>query len=378
MSEQGVEKRLYDEAFVFDFFQAVRLMQRLAPERAPVGLAGPPSREVVRFRALPSLTFPASSLYEITKPPAGATVPGMIVTFFGLTGPSGVLPRHYTDLIMRLDRERKGEERRALREWLDLFNHRLISLFYRAWEKYRFWIAYERGEPTRDDPDTFTRALHSVVGLGTGGLRNRLRVSAVELGRERERLLAGVEDLTLLHYAGLLAQRKRNASGLEALLADYFGVPVRVRQFVGQWLQLEPSSQSRLGTADGNCSLGEDTVAGERVHDCQGKVRIRLGPLGYSRFVEFLPDRSLTPENKAFFLLVHLVRLYVGAEFDFDVQPVLCADAIPECQLADEAPGPLLGWNTWLTSQQPADDAEDALFASEVVVRVDEGVSGGV
>jgi type VI secretion system protein ImpH len=373
MSAPGVEKRLYDEAFAFDFFQAVRLMQRLAPERAPVGHDGPPGREVARFRALPSLTFPASSLFEVTRPPPGSTVPRMVVTFLGLTGPSGVLPRHYTDLILRLERERKGEERRALREWLDLFNHRLVSLFYRAWEKYRFWLAYERGEPGRDDPDTFTRALHAVVGLGTGGLRDRLRVAAVELGRGRERLLARVEDLTLLHYAGLLAQRKRNASGLEALLADYFGVPVRVRQFVGQWLQLEPASQSRLGVAGGNCSLGEDTVAGERVHDCQGKIRVRLGPLTYPRFVEFLPDRSPAPEQKAFFLLVHLVRLYAGPEFDFDVQPVLRADAVPECQLTDDAPGPRLGWNTWLTSQQPAREAEDALFTSEEVVRVHEG-----
>lgn len=372
MGESSIEKRLFEEGYVFDFFQAVRLLQRLLPERVLVGEGGPPPHEVVRFRALPSLTFPPSSIYEMTRPGSDRPVPTMTVTFFGLTGPSGILPRHYTELILRLERERRGEERRAFRDWLDLFNHRLLSLFYRAWEKYRFWLVYERGEQDRDAPDTFTRALQSFVGLGTDGLRRRLRVGAIELGRERERPLARVEDLTLLYYAGLLAQRKRNASGLETLLRDYFGLPVRVQQFVGQWLELEAESQSRLGVEDGNSRLGIDTVAGERVFDCQGKIRIRLGPLSYGQFVEFLPDRGPIPEYKAFFLLVHLVRLYAGAEFDVDVQPVLRAEEIPECRLSDEPPGPRLGWNTWLSSQQTQRDADQACFPAEEVTRVDE------
>jgi type VI secretion system protein ImpH len=375
VDEIGVEQRLFAEAFGFDFFQAVRLLQRLMPHRVLVGQTGPPAAEVVRFRAMPSLTFPPSAIHEITRPATPANPPAMTVAFLGLTGPSGVLPRHYTELIMRLERERKGEERRALRDWLDLFNHRLISLFYRAWEKYRFWVGNERTASEQEDAAMFTRALYSLIGLGTGGLSNRLRVSAVEMGRERERLLARVEDLTLIYYGGLLAQRKRNAQGLEALLGDYFGTSVRVQQFIGQWLQLEVENQSRLGIAHGNCALGIDTVAGERVHDVQGKIRIRLGPLTFRRFVSFLPDRSPVPEHKAFFLLVHLVRLYVGAELDFDVQLLLRGDQVPECQLSDELPGPRLGWNTWLISQQPLHDAHDALFPAEEVVRVDETMS---
>ncbi len=376
MSERSVEQHLYDEPFGFDFFQAVRLLGRLSPERALVGHGGPPHREIVRFRALPSLEFPASAIYSLTPAGGEQPVPTMAVTFLGLHGPSGVLPRHYTELIHRLERERKGEERRALRDWLDLFNHRLVSLFHRAWEKYRFWAHYERGEHERAEPDTFTRALFSLVGLGTAGLRNLLRVVAVEAPTPgqaaRERTLAAVDDRSLLYYAGLLASRHRTAGGLASLLEDYFEVPVRVQQFVGQWLELEPASMSRLGLSDGNCQLGINALAGERVWDVQGKLRIRLGPLGYRRFNDFLPDRSPLPEHKGFFLLVHLARLYAGAELDFDVQPVLRAEEVPECQLNDELPGPRLGWNTWLTSQQPTHDAGDALFAGEVVVRVEE------
>jgi type VI secretion system protein ImpH len=367
--ERSAEQRLYEEGHAFDFFQAVRLLQRLQTDRVGVGLSGPPDREAVRFGALPSLNFPPSSVYEV-RPATTEQPVGMLVTFLGLTGPSGVLPRHYTEAILRQERDRRGEERRALRHWLDLFNHRLVSLFYRAWEKYRFWLEHERGGPRRLEPDLFTHAAYCLVGMGTAGLRGRMRVEAVEAGGERRRRLARIDDLVLVHYAGLLAQRKRNASGLEALVRDYFGVPARVEQFVGQWLRLGPDSQSCLGVEGGNAELGVNTVAGERCWDVQGKIRVRIGPLGYDRFLDFLPDPDPTPGRKDLFLLLHLVRLYAGAHLDFDVQAVLRADAVPECQLSDDAPGARLGWNTWLTSQQPALDSTDAVFAGEEIVRV--------
>src|SRR5262249_45017232 len=170
----------------------------------------------------------------------------------------GVLPRHYTELQLQVEKEAKGPEKRALRAWLDLFNHRLVSLFYRAWEKYRFHVPYERGDVARADGDPFTQALFSLVGLGAPPLRNRLRVSTPgDVGGERrERVRAPVDDLVLLSYGGFLAPRPRCAVALEALLADYFGLPVRVQQFPGQWLRLEPANQSRLGGGGANNQPG--------------------------------------------------------------------------------------------------------------------------
>src|SRR6266851_191107 len=159
-----VAERLFVEGYAFEFFQAVRLLQRFDPARRPVGRLGSPRKEAVRFRAHLSLSFPASSVFEIVSPAEGPTSPLMTMTFMGLYGPSGILPRHYTELLLRLERETKGAERYALRAWLDLFNHRLISLFYRAWEKYRFPLAYERGETFGPEPDPFTRCLFSFVG----------------------------------------------------------------------------------------------------------------------------------------------------------------------------------------------------------------------
>jgi type VI secretion system protein ImpH len=355
-----VAERLFAEGFAFDFFQAVRLLQRIDPARKPVGRAGAPREEVVRIRAHLSLNFPASSVYEVLPAGEGGPTPLMAVTFMGLTGPSGILPRHYTELLLRLDREARGPERHALRAWLDLFNHRLVSLFYRAWEKYRFPLAYERGETFGAEPDPFTRCLFSFVGLGMRPLRGRLRVEKV-VGEERPDVLARIDDLALLHYSGLLAQRHRPAVGLRALLADYFGLPLEVQQFRGQWLRLDASNRSRLGGA--NALLGVNLVAGERVWDVQSKVRLRLGALRRPRFDSFLPDRAPVAERKAFFLLCHLTRLYLGMDFDFDVQLVLCAADVPECRLDDRGGlGTRLGWNTWLCSGPAARDADDAVF----------------
>jgi type VI secretion system protein ImpH len=338
----------------------VRLLERLGPRRRPLGEAGPPSAEVVRVRAHLSLNFPPSAIYDLERPAAADAAPVMTVAFLGLTGPSGVLPRHYTELLLRMARDAKGPEKHALRDWLDLFNHRLISLFYRAWEKYRFYIPYERRDYARGEPDPFTQALFSLVGLGLPALRGRLRVAVP--GEGQERVLARTDDLALLRYAGLFAHRPRCAVALEALLRDHFGVGAEVRQFRGQWLLLDADNQSRLGGPGG--ALGVNAVAGERVWDVQGKFRVRLGPLRYAEFDALLPDRSPLPARKGFFLLGQLVRLYAGPEFDFDVQLVLRAEDVPACRLGGEGGG-RLGWNTWVRTGPLPHDAEDAAFEGQ-------------
>jgi len=223
----SLERRLFDHAYNFDFFQAVRLLHRLDTGRVGVGLGGPPQSEVVRFRAHISLSFPPSSIHDLERPTSALPVPTLTQAFMGLTGPNGVLPRHYTELLFRLKRDAKGPERYALRDWFDLFNHRIVSLFYRAWEKYRFTIPYELHGFDRIETDPFTNCLYSLVGLEAKPLRNRLRVSTRETTDEdevRERVLARVEDLGLLRFGGLLGHRPRCALSLEAMLTDYFQI----------------------------------------------------------------------------------------------------------------------------------------------------------
>jgi type VI secretion system protein ImpH len=355
---------LFTEGYAVDFFQAVRLLEKMAPERRPVGHEGPASAEAARFRAHISLSFAASSIFEIEPANALVPVPAVTVSFMGLTGPSGVMPRHYTEMLMRA-REVKGPERNVARDWFDLFNHRLISFFYRAWTKYRFWLAYERGEYALPDPDVFTESLYCLIGLGGRSLRNRLRVAVPtrEESNLRERVLARVDDMALIYYAGVLAHRPRNAVCLERLLEDYFGIPIRVLEFQGQWLQIDPECQSQVGQEGGNSIMGANIVVGDRVWDIRSKIRIRLGPLSYAQFASFVPDQSPTPERKEYFRLMHLVRLYVGPEIKVDVQLILKAGEIPQCRMPQvRSPGARLGWDSWIASRGMRRDSEDAVF----------------
>jgi type VI secretion system protein ImpH len=364
----GLAGRLFGEPYCFDFFQSVRLLQRLYPTQPRVGRGGPPSEEVVRFRSLVSLSFPPSAIYDLVPRTSSRSFALMTQAFLGLAGPSGVLPRHYTELLIRLQKDLKGPDRYTLRDWFDLFNHRMVSFFYRAWEKYRFPLAFELREHEKADPDPFTKALLSYTGLGLSPLRGRVRITTPlnGSGKLQRRDLAKVDDLAILYYAGYFAHRPRNAISLKGLIEDFFEVLARVEQFRGQWLHLEPESQTRLGNADSANQLGFSAMAGERVWDVRSKIRIRLGPLPYKTFLSLIPDTTTIPERKAFFILSHLVRLYVGPELDFEVQLILRAPDVPNAELSDgEELGPRLGWNTWVRSLPMDRDAEDAVFQGD-------------
>lgn len=356
----SVRDKLFTEFYTFDFFQAMRVLERSQPDRKPVGRDASPEDEIARFRPQLSLAFPPSQIVEFEPPSEERATPRLTIAFFGLYGVTGVLPVHYTQMMMDLVRDVRGPERRSLRDWLDLFNHRAISLFYRAWEKYRFYVPYERGEARGANPDTFTLSVRSLMGLGSQGHNERLAVRNADASA-----LAKVDDLGLLYYAGLFAQRPRNATNLRLLLADYFDVAVEVQQFRGQWLPIPEADQTQLGTLG---TLGVNAVAGSQVWDCASRFRVRLGPLTYSRFEDLLPDRAPIAERKTFFLVAQLARLFVGPELDFDVQLVLAAVEVPEAELADASgAGPRLGWNVWLISETPPDVVDDAVFEADWV-----------
>ena len=181
-------QRLRDEPWRFEFFQAVRLLELMALGRKPVGYDFPPDQEVVRFRALPSRSFPGGSLARIDTRRGDRGRSGaleMQVAFMGLIGPAGVLPESYLELVLHRQRDRDY----ALRDFLDLFNHRTISLFYRAWEKYRFPVSYERARRKPGTPELFTWCLECLVGTGTARQKGRLPF----------------HDEVLLRYAGHFA-----------------------------------------------------------------------------------------------------------------------------------------------------------------------------
>jgi type VI secretion system protein ImpH len=329
-----LEQVLFEEPYRFDFFQAVRLLARLDPDRAPVGSGGAPGREWVRFDARLSLAFPPSSVHALEPAGAEGEPPAMTVAFLGLVGPSGVLPRVYTELLM--ERRRAGDRTPAA--FLGIFEHRAVSLFYRAWEKHHFVAARERG-----GRDPLTDCVFDLIGLGRGPLRDRHEFP----------------DDALQFYAGLFAQRHRPAVALEALLRDYFEVPVTVQQFAGRWLMLAPGDRSKVGAAGEHNGLGVSTVLGQKVWDEQGMIRVRLGPLTFEEFLAHQPDGpSSLP-------LAQMVRLFVDSELDVQLQLVLRAEEVPACRLTPSpGSGPRLGRYAWLKSKDFDHDVDDAVFVA--------------
>jgi type VI secretion system protein ImpH len=322
-----IQARLWNEPFAFEFFQAVRLLERLMRDRKRVGGFSDPKEEVARFGVNVSLSFPPSDIHTLD---AGQTGPArMMVNFMGLLGAHGVLPRSYTELAL----ERTAS---PLRDFLDLFHHRLISLFYAGWRKYR--TIAQNPEDEVGGEHALSKRVLDVIGLGTQGLRNR----------------QAVQDERLRLYAGLLVQQPRSATALRLLLEDYFDVPVFIEQFVGAWYPLETRAQCTLDEMPLECrQLGGGAVVGDEVWEPRAKVRVVLGPLTRKQYLDFLPAGTAYAPLRA------MVRFF-SDEIDFEAQLVLAADEAPSCELGTTGDmAPRLGWMTWVKTRSmdrnPAD-----------------------
>lgn len=332
MAIKPLNQELTDEPYRFEFFQAVRLLEKVFPEKRPVGRDAMPKEEIVRFRSRVALDFPASQIHEIRESVdenGDQQKPEMLVNFMGMVGVSGVLPTPYTDLV--LDRIRHRDT--AMWSFLDIFTHRAVSMFYRAWCKYRFPIGYERGN------DEFTAYLYDIGGLGTKGLRGRLSLA----------------DESLLPYIGLIAQKPHSCNALENIVSDYFGTTAKIRQFFGQWLPLDSADYTRLGQR--NSALGVSAIAGTQIWEQQSKFRVRLGPLPFKQFQDFLPNGSAHHPLKS------IIRFMVGLEFDFDVQLILNKKQVPSSILTTRAQRrPMLGWTTFLKTKPFKKDDEQVVL----------------
>jgi type VI secretion system protein ImpH len=327
---------LREEPRRFRFDAAVRVLTRARHTKDPA--------DAVRFRSPAALVYPPADVLDVRQPDGAP--PEVAIGLIGLTGPSGVLPRYYSEIVTQALRSRST----ALRDFIDLLAHRFVAFFARAGTKYRPARAAEVAAVSRPPvADPVTNVLLALTGYGTAGLV--------------ERLAAGPE--ALLHYAGLFALRPRSAERLRAMVADWLGMQVEVMEFAGAWLALPPDQRTRLSASGAWCRLGVDAAAGVRAWDPQARFVLRVGPLDLRTFQRLLPDRA------ALHRLVSLVRAYVGFEQGFAINPVLAADQVPPLRLDSSAdPPPLLGWNTWVPS--PAGfkvraDAADAVFEAEVI-----------
>jgi type VI secretion system protein ImpH len=312
-----VIRDLLNQGRLYSFFQAVHLLQSIGDATAGVGELGPAEKETVRFQGNASLEFPASDIEAIERLPGPANGDArflVTVNHLGLYGPPSPLPTFYTEDILADDPEES-----VFRAFLDLFNHRFVSLLYRCWRKYRYYIQYEPGAK-----DPFSQWLFALIGLLHPNTREKDDIAWVRL----------------IPYAGLLSMKARSSFALRSVVSYYFGgIPVRIEEAVLDRVWIEGSQLNRLGRA--NSDLGEDCLVGSSVPDLAGKFRAHLGPFDWETFVEFLPDG---PHHE---VLRDLIAFVVTDRLSYDVVLHVFPAEIPPLGLAQDSPC-RLGWSSWL------------------------------
>lgn len=269
--------------------------------------------EPVRLAQDPSLAFSTSVIQAVEWD--GTSTPRIVLNTLGLFGPHGPLPLHLTEYAR--ERHRNNADPTFVR-FADIFHHRMMSLFYRAY-------AASQPSNSRDRPaqDRFSRYVGSVFGLGQNAVRNR------DL----------VPDTFKLSFAGLLGPHSRNAEGLKAMVVAMIGVPVEIEQFQGEWVEVPMDSRCRLGGPGVGTALGRGGALGQRAWIAQDRFRLVLGPVTQRQVADLLPG------GPRLAMIAALIRNYVGDRLTWDVK----------LKFDDETPEPgrfqsttRLGWNAWL------------------------------
>ncbi|MDQ2988805.1 MAG: type VI secretion system baseplate subunit TssG [Pseudomonadota bacterium] len=328
-----LDQLLEGRAARMDFFQVLRLIENAHPQLPRIGASLRPRDDAVRFGQDPALTFHATALGQYTRASGDARA-RLAVNFFGLLGANGPMPTHLTEYVR--DRLRHGGDATLL-AFLDVFHHRMLSLFYRARASAEPAISLDR-----DDADRFSVFVGSLFGIGAPALRQR----------------DDIGDFAKLHFAGLLANKARPASGLASILREYFKLPLRIEQFVGHWMVLPDDVQSRVGGTDGGNRLGVSMVLGRKVWDCQNKFRIVIGPVAYDDYRRFMPGGDSLKR------LLDWVRTYAGLTLDWDVRLILKKEERPPLRLGGTT---RMGWSTWLASAPAQGDPAQMLINHRVI-----------
>lgn len=336
---------IFERPHIYDFFQAVRIVEAVAAEEAnavsqplpdAAGRGTDPRNGAVRIRAAASLGFATAEVNAVTRPRAGGPIE-ITQSVIGLTGPSGVLPHAFSEMVQISVRERNP----ALREFFDMFNDRLAGLLYDGWAKYRIAVEQSRFHllETHRPIDMVLRCL---LGMGMTSLSGR----------------NDTPDATFIFFGGLLSRQGRSATAIEHVMSGMLGHEVRVEQFYGEWLPIDPPDRSRLPGGENPdgvfCRLGEDSVVGERIFDVQSSVVLEVEPMEYGAFRALLPDSA---QAKAF---ADLAAIAVGSDKAFRVRLGLLPNEVPPLWLTvdqSDAGASRLGWNTWLNTSRPRETA---------------------
>ncbi len=323
-----IEDKLAEVPYIFDFFEAVRLLEANFTDKPRLGYSRRPGDDAFRFGQECSLIFAPSTLAQFKHQENGYSK--LTQNFFGLLGPNGPLPLHLTEYARQRLRHAHDP---AIIEFFDIFHHRLISLFYRAWADAQPTVQLDR-----KDQDRFGFYIDSLFGVGEPAMYQR----------------DAMPDETKRFFAGRLANCVPNAEGLEAILADFFNTQVRIEEFIGEWLEIPDDCYCYLNDDPATGQLGSSAIIGTQSWQCQHKFRIILGPMTLENYIGLLPSGGNMQS------LIDIVRNYIGFELNWDINLILEKEEIPDTILGTSGQ---LGWTSWLAGTAER-KSETTLFQS--------------
>jgi len=340
-------KKIESEPWRFDFFQLVRLLERQAHQsdehaKHSVGEFAPATSEPVQFKSNPHLNFEPAPINAVRKKEGRQNRDAndqsseqweLDVNFLGLNGSAGVLPFHYSELII----QRLRAKDHGLKDFLDIFNHRTISLFYRSWQKHRPWLKH----PGKNDPvSKYHVNWHQEILKGLTGLSNEQNASFNK------------PQGAWLNYAGFGAARTCNPSMLKQAIHHHFGLSVRINQFKGQWEPMPQDVRTRLSDRKSNGmnnALGANALLGKRCWNAQNRFEIEIVDIEYDQFMKF------SPGSHNLNALYELIKFKVGAELDFDLTLRVQESKLKTASF-NAGSKPQLGWNSRLHNQKQSDN----------------------
>ncbi len=297
----------------FNFYQLIELLLTLT-ELDPEDTDWERHCEVI-FQSNPSLGFAASDVSALVQREDGRLE--IETTFLGLTGAQSPLPGYLLEEILTED------ETGVRRLFLDFFNNRLITLVYRIWRKYRYYVRFQEGAS-----DKFSAQLFALVGLADPDLRGETPINWCKM----------------LSYAGMLAGRSRSPQVVSGIIAHCFDIEeVEIRQWVSRRVDIRPEQQMKLGM--NNMNLGVNTVIGQWVADCNGKFILVLKGLSQQRYRDFLPT------GKEYLPLCKLVEFVLREQMAYDLELHL-EDGATSSLILDKNREIPLGWSTFLGEER--------------------------
>lgn len=307
---------LLSQGWSYSFFQAVRLLRRLA---SPSHDAGAALDDHIRVRPALNLAFPAA---DITKIEAGKFEEQnryqITATFLGLYGSSSPLPTFYTEDLIN----EAGQDESVSRDFLDIIHNRLYGILFQAWLKYRLFF-----QVAEEHNDLQLERLFCLLGLGESKLRRSIP-----------------DAHGLLRYIGLFTQFPHSATGLVTMLRDALeDVPLKLVPCIHRMAKIPESQRLKMGLS--GSTLGVNAYVGEEIEDRMGKFRIQIGPLSQAEFLRFTPGRP------GHVKLTALTELYITEPFEYEVELVLAANQAQTVCLGDRVRS-VLGVTTWVFSEK--------------------------